>query len=174
MSALRRLPQQREICLPPPVMVESVSICALYSILLSPLTSQAALFIDPKATCVYLVYHYTLTSSRHMLSGTLKSVFRVLGLLLFPCQLLITLELLVQASPNLGFKSAGWYEWLSSPRVLTTGGDARCSDPAKNIPHYPNETLAWAAPSLAHHRPPHKASAVLHWGQRHCGCVHLA
>ncbi len=72
------------------------------------LTLSPALFIDPKATCVYLVYYYTLTSSRHMLSGRLRSVFSV-SVSCFPCQLLITLELPDQASTNLErFGSCGW------------------------------------------------------------------
>lgn len=52
-------------------------------------------------------------------------------------------------------------ERRSSSHILTTGEAACCSDPAKITPHYPNETLAWAAPALTHHRLPHKASTVL-------------
>lgn len=80
MSALQRLPQQREICLSSPVMDESVFVCAIphYTLPLKPLP---ALFIDPKATCVYLVYYYAPNSSRRMLSDSSKSRFNILG----PC-----------------------------------------------------------------------------------------
>lgn len=43
------------------------------------LTSPPALFRGSKATRLYVVYHYTLSSSRHVLSGGLSSTLRVLG-----------------------------------------------------------------------------------------------
>lgn len=44
---------------------------------------------------------------------------------------------------------------LSLPYVFTVRGDTSISVPAKITPHYPNETLAWAALLLTQHRPPH-------------------
>lgn len=53
---------------------------------------------------------------------------------------------------------------LFIPPVLTTCYDCH-PDAAKSAPHYPNETLARDASSLAHHRPPLKVSAVLFYAR---------
>lgn len=52
-------------------------------------------------------------------------------------------------------EGSGWADFLSPP-VLTPCYDCH-TDPAKSTPHYPNETLARDASSLALHRPPIKS-----------------
>lgn len=52
---------------------------ALYHITPSLLKHPPALFIDPKATCVYLVYYYAPNSSLRQLSGSWRSRFSVVG-----------------------------------------------------------------------------------------------
>lgn len=126
----------------------SLSPSALYHITPSLLKHPPALFIDPKATCVYLVYYYAPNSSLRRLSGSWRSRFSVMGPRF---QLLVTLRLqhfLTLKDPD--------GQTFFIPSVLTTYYDCH-SDPAKSTPHYPNETLARDASSLAHHRPPIKS-----------------
>lgn len=132
----------------------SLSPFVLYHITPSPLKPLPALFIDPKATCVYLVYYYAPNSSRRMLSDSSKGRFTVFG----PCSASFSSPLTFWCGVSWPWRI--WRGRLFIPPVLTARYDCR-TDPAKCTPHYPNETLAWDASSLARHRLPHKVSVVL-------------
>lgn len=92
MSALQCLPQQCEMCLSPAVTVKSVSIFTTVLLHGLCLTSAICIIHTSKGhTCVYPVYHYVLTPSRHMLSSRLKNGFKFVGFCCL-CMILVTFE----------------------------------------------------------------------------------
>lgn len=122
------------------------------------LESPPALFIDPKAMLVYVVYSYTFT---------LEVSRRQAGWGPYPMTRMPSVSSHHPWTSWWCISKLGmiWIyrlvEGLSSHSVLATRGASRCSDAAKITPHYPNETLALVAPPHTHPGLPHRGSALL-------------